>query len=26
VPDVIPDRPALNTQPPSSGFRVLGVE
>lgn len=26
VPDVIPDRPALETQPPSSGFKVLGVE
>lgn len=26
VPDVIPDRPALESQAPSSGFRVLGVE
>lgn len=26
VPDVIPDRPALESQPASSGFRVLGVE
>lgn len=26
VPDVIPDRPAQETQPASSGFRVLGVE
>lgn len=26
VPDTIPDRPALESQPASSGFRVLGVE
>lgn len=26
VPDVIPDRPNLESQPASSGFRVLGVE
>lgn len=26
VPDTIPDRPALESQPSSSGFRVLGVE
>ena len=26
VPDVIPDRPALESQPAASGFRVLGVE
>lgn len=26
VPDVIPDRPALESQPASSGFKVLGVE
>jgi hypothetical protein len=26
VPDVIPDRPALESQPATSGFRVLGVE
>jgi hypothetical protein len=26
VPDTIPDRPNLQSQPPSSGFKVLGVE
>lgn len=26
VPDVIPDRPDLQSQPASSGFKVLGVE
>ncbi|MCY1401083.1 hypothetical protein D9M71_161930 [compost metagenome] len=26
VPDTIPDRPALESQPASSGFKVLGVE
>lgn len=26
VPDTIPDRPNLESQPPSSGFKVLGVE
>lgn len=26
VPDVIPDRPNLESQPKSSGFKVLGVE
>ncbi len=26
VPDTIPDRPSLESQPPSSGFKVLGVE
>lgn len=26
VPDVIPDRPNLQSQPASSGFKVLGVE
>lgn len=26
VPNVIPDRPALQSQPASSGFKVLGVE